>query len=278
VIRPVRTDAEVEACVRILSAVEGYSASSDHMAQVRDRLLLDERGGYAYVNHSSVPGSAYAMVRVAPDARREGIGSGLVAAAAGAARSLEKESAFGAVQPDDPGSLRFAEAHGFIEVSREVELTRRLQLGDGQIQGGILELTTEHRRGAYEVFVAAVPDQATAGQAEARSYEEWVESELSNAVVAFVAVEDDRAVGYATLQPLGDEPKRLEHGFTGVLPDYRRRGVATALGAAQLAWASERRYEELSTVTGVTNAGLRAQKAKLGYDERPGTILVRGPV
>jgi GNAT superfamily N-acetyltransferase len=118
----------------------------------------------------------------------------------------------------------------------------------------------------------------TAGQAEARSYDEWVKEELSNAAVAFVALEAGRVVGYATLQTCGEETSRLGHGFTGVRPEYRQRGIATALGAAQLAWASERGYEELTTTTGVTNTALRAQKAKLGYDERPGPILVRGAV
>jgi GNAT superfamily N-acetyltransferase len=84
-------------------------------------------------------------------------------------------------------------------------------------------------------------------------------------------------VGYATLEPTGD-PTRLEHGFTGVLPEHRRRGFATALGRAQIAWASERGYEELVTTTGVSNTALRRQKAKLGYVEHEGPILVRGPV
>ena len=34
----------------------------------------------------------------------------------------------------------------------------------------------------------------------------------------------------------------------------------------------------ISDAVGVTNAVLRAQKAKLGYEERPGPIVVRGPV
>jgi mycothiol synthase len=277
-IRPVRTDAEVEACVRIASAVESHPAEFDQFRRVSDHLILDERGGYAYVDHSSVSGSAYAMIRVRPDARRIGIGSRLVEAVAEAARALGKESAWGVVQPGDPESLRFAEAHGFTETSREVELSRRVQLGDGRVGDGIVELRYEHRRGAYEVSVAAVPDMATAGQAEAYSYEEWMDRELAHAVAAHVAIDDDRVVGYATLQPFGAEPKRLEHGFTGVLPEYRSRGIATALGNAQLAWASARGYEELTTVTGVTNVALRRQKAKLGYEEQPGPILVRGPV
>jgi mycothiol synthase len=277
-IRPVRTDADLEACVRIATAVESHLASIDQFRKVRDQLLLDEGGGYAYVDHSSVPESAYAMVRVSPDARRKGIGSGLVEAAAEAARTLGKDSAWGVVQPDDEASLRFAEAHGFTEASRDVELRRRLRPGDGRLREGIVELRDEHRKGAYEVSVAAVPDMVTAGQAQAFPYEEWAERELADAVVVFVALDEGHIAGYATLQPIGEEPNKLEHGFTGVRPEYRRRGVATALGEAQVAWAAERGYDELVTTTGVTNVALRRQKAKLGYEERPGPILVRGPV
>jgi len=159
-----------------------------------------------------------------------------------------------------------------------VNLTRRLEPRGGRVRAGILELADEHRAGAYAVAVAAIPDMVTAGAAEARPYEDWVESELAGAAAAFVAIEDAHVVGYATLQPFGGDPKRLEHGFTGVLPEYRRRGIATALGDAQIAWAASRGYEELVTTTGVTNVGLRRQKAKLGYSEEAGPILVRGPV
>jgi GNAT superfamily N-acetyltransferase len=246
---------------------------------VQERLLVhDQGGGYALVNHSSVAGSAYAMVRVLPEARGRGVGSALAVAAAESARQLGKESAWGVVRPDDPASLRFAESRGFREVGRDVTLTRRLRPCDGRVREGILELADEHRAGAYAVSVAAIPDMVTAGAAEARPYEEWVESELADAAAAFVAIEDARVVGYATLQPFGGDPNRLEHGFTGVLPEHRRRGIATALGDAQLAWASGRGYEELITTTGATNIALRRQKAKLGYLEAPGPILVRGPV
>jgi GNAT superfamily N-acetyltransferase len=117
----------------------------------------------------------------------------------------------------------------------------------------------------------------TAGVAAAGPFEDWVEKELTGAIAAFVALERGAVVGYATLEPTGDST-RLEHGFTGVLPEHRRRGFATALGRAQIAWAAERAYEELVTSTGVSNTALRRQKAKLGYVERDGPILVRGAV
>jgi GNAT superfamily N-acetyltransferase len=278
-IRSVESDADLELCARIAGEVEETRPTIEQLRSVRERLVLDPDGGYAYVDRSSVPASAYAMVRVLPERRGRGIGSALVEAATAAARELGSASAWGWIRSGDEDSLRFASARGFREVGREVELRRRLVEGEGEgaIPAGVVELRQEHRAGAHAVAVAAVRDMATAGDAEARPFEEWAEREL-NGAVAFVAIEGEIVVGYATLEPVGDDPRRLEHGFTGVLPAFRRRGFATALGQAQITWAARRRYEELITTTGVSNVALRRQKAKLGYDERPGPVLVRGPV
>jgi mycothiol synthase len=276
-IRPVADDADLELCARIAGAVEEVSPTIEQLRAVRERLLLDPDGGYAYVSHSSVVGSAYLMVRVLPERRRSGIGTALVEAGGVAARELGHLSAWGYVQPSDDDSLLFASAQGFQEVGREVELTRRVVPGEGAIPEGIHELGEEHRVGAYAVSVAAVPDMPTAGAAEARAFDDWVEDELAGAAAAHVAIENGAVVGYATLSTMGDAT-RLEHGFTGVLPEHRRRGFATALGRAQVTWAAEHGYDELVTTTGVSNTALRRQKAKLGYVERDGPILVRGPV
>jgi aminoglycoside 6'-N-acetyltransferase I len=276
-IRAVRDDADLELCARIAGAVEEVAPTAEQLRAVRERLLLDPDGGYAFVNHSSVVGSAYAMVRVLPERRRAGIGNALVEAASAAARGLGYESAWGYVLPGDVDSLRFVSGRGFDEVGRDVELTRSLVHREGAVPAGVVELSDEHRVGAYAVSVAAVPDMPTAGPAEARSFESWVEQELADAAAAFVALDGGTVAGYGTLQPMAD-PARLEHGFTGVLPERRRRGLATAIGRAQIAWAAERGYAELVTTTGVSNTALRRQKAKLGYVERDGPILVRGPV
>ena len=276
-IRAVAGDADLELCARICSAVEDVAPTDEQLRAVQDRLLLDPDGGYAYVNHSSVVGSAYAMVRVLPERRREGIGSGLLEAAASAARELGHDSAWGYVRAGDEESLGFVSRRGFAEVGRNVELTRRLSSEAEAFPAAILELGNEHRVGAYAVSVAAVPDMPTAGPAEARSFDSWVEQELRGAVAAFVVIDRGTVVGYATLEATAEATK-LEHGFTGVLPEHRRRGFATALGRAQIAWATERGYEELVTTTGVSNTGLRRQKAKLGYVERDGPIHLRGPV
>lgn len=276
-IREVRSEADLERCAEIAGAVEPVRPTVGQLREVQDRLLLHDGGGYAHVNTSSVAGSAYAMVRVLPARRRCGIGSALVEAAAAAARELGTASAWGYVLPGDDDSLRFASTRGFHEVGRDVELRRRLVSGEGTMPADVVELGPELLEGAYRVAVAAVPDMVTAGAAQARGFDEWA-GDIRSAAVAFVALHFGSVVGYATLHPLGDDTARLEHGFTGVLPEHRRRGFAAALGRAQIAWAAAQGYEELVTTTGVTNTGLRRQKAKLGYVEFDGPVLVRGPV
>jgi mycothiol synthase len=276
-IRAIESDADLELCAQIAGVVEQTRPAIELLRSVQKRLLLDPDGGYVYVDRSSVPGSAYAMVRVLPERRHQGIGSALVDAARAAAGALGSDSAWGYVRSGDEESLRFAASRGFREVAREVELRRRLAPGERLMPDSVVELREQHRAEAYAVAVAAVRDMPTAGGAEARPFDEWVEQELSGPA-AFAALQDGTVVGYATLQPLGDDPHRLEHGFTGVLPEFRRRGFATALGEAQIAWAAAQGYEELVTTTGVSNVPLRRQKSKLGYVERPGPVLVRGPV
>ena len=275
-IRQVRSDADLVRCADIAGAIEPVSPTVEQLREVQGRLLLHDGGGYAYVNTSSVAGSAYAMVRVLPARRRRGIGSALVEAAAAAARELGTASAWGYVLPGDDDSLRFASTRGFREVGRDVELRRRLVSGEGTMPPDVVELGPELLEDAYRVAVAAVPDMVTAGAARVREFAEWAE-DLRSATVAFVALHAGAVVGYATLHPCADAA-RLEHGFTGVLPEHRRRGFATALGRAQIAWAAAHGYEELVTTTGVTNTALRRQKAKLGYVELDGPVLVRGPV
>ena len=187
-IRPVETDADLELCARVAAAVQKMAPSSEQLRSVQDRLLLDPDGGYAFVTRSSVVGSAYAMVRVLPEQRRNGIGTGLVEAAAAAARGLGSESAWGWVGPADADSLSFAGKRGFAEVGRDVELTRRLAPGEGTVPANVVELGEEHRLGAYAVSVAAVPDMPPAGVAAAGPFEERRKQELWSALAAFVVL------------------------------------------------------------------------------------------
>ncbi|MFQ5429638.1 MAG: GNAT family N-acetyltransferase [Phycisphaerae bacterium] len=58
-----------------------------------------------------------------------------------------------------------------------------------------------------------------------------------------VANLDDRPVGFATAFEL--KPTVFFSWLTGVLPDVRRRGIASQLHEAQCAWATEHEYHYL---------------------------------
>ena len=70
--------------------------------------------------------------------------------------------------------------------------------------------------------------------------------------------------------------QRLENGLTGVLQSHRRRGIATALKRAQIAWAASNRYTEIVSDMVEGNVGMRAVNERLGYEEQPALVVVEG--
>jgi mycothiol synthase len=269
-IRLAESRADLERCAEICNAVEPVPVAVD---MLKPGALLHELGGYAYITQSSVPGSAYAMVRVHPDVRSRGVGSALLEAARERARELECDSMWGRVR--DEKSLAFVYRRGFEEVGREVNVVRELERGDGEVAPGIVELREEHLRGAYDVAVECIPEIHVPQAGEAPPYEEWLEEERRQSPVAFAALDGGRVVGYARLYETG-LPHRLSHGLTAVRRSHRRRGIATALKRAQIAWAADEGYRELVSDMVEGNTGIRALNERLGYRPLPPVLIVSG--
>ena len=77
----------------------------------------------------------------------------------------------------------------------------------------------------------------------------------------FVARDRDRLVGCSGVHPSADEVLRVL--ITGVLPEYRRRGIARVLKLRVHAWARAHGYREIHTST--ANAAAVALNISLGY-------------
>jgi mycothiol synthase len=280
-IRRAETEADFELCARIKTAVEpGQPLTAK---ELRDdplaRLLVHGEAGYAIVKESSVVDCAFTMVRVLPEARRQGVGSALLAACSDEARALGKGSLYGRVEGDDTESLAWAERRGFVVLSQDVEQIR--ELGDEpapEPPPGVMltDLRPEHLEDVYAVAVDATPDLAVGAAIAARPYEGWL-AELEGRIVV-VALEGDRVVGYATLVPLAALPDTLEHELTGVLRSHRRRGIAQALKREQIRWAAAAGYRRLVTWTQEGNDAMRSLNLKLGYCERLDSLSVKGPL
>jgi mycothiol synthase len=277
-IRIADTTADFEACAAIFAEVEPEDrVTGEELATAGGRYLLSGDDGYAYVKRSSVPASAYTMIRVLPGARGKGVGSALLSEAGEHARSLHCDRLNGRVHEGDDDSLRFVSTRGFREVTRDVEILLTVDPGDGAWAPGIVELAPEHLAGAYAVAAEATPEMALPLVASAPPFEEWLAREERGSALAVVALDGGEVVGYARLYALQAHEGRLENGLTAVKPSHRRRGIATALKRAQVAWAVEHGYREISSTMVEGNDGMRAVNARLGYRELPGWIVVEGP-
>ena len=81
----------------------------------------------------------------------------------------------------------------------------------------------------------------------------------------FIARLGNRYLGYTCLNVLESDGTTLVHGWTGVRPEERRRGLATALKLRAAAFAKQRGYQQIITAPRRTNlASLRANE-KTGF-------------
>jgi mycothiol synthase len=265
-------------CADVCNAVHPDNPVTGELfaARATGAFLVHEAGGYAIVDSSRIPGAAFAMVRVRPDARRRGIGSALLDAAGREARALVHKRMYGRVAGDDEESLAYVRRRGFRETGRDVTVVLDVGVGDGEVADGIVELGDEHLRGAYEVAVECLPEMALPQIAAAPPYEQWLEREVGCSPVAFVALDGDAVVGYARLYELSGD--RLENGLTAVRHSHRRRGLAVALKRAQVAWAAGRGYRQILTSTVAGNEAMRGVNERLGYRPFSEEIVVEGPV
>jgi mycothiol synthase len=273
-IRVADSPADFERCAEIYNAVEPDRViTAEEIASGNGTSVLHDDGGYAFAAPSSVTGSAFAMVRVHPEARRRGIGSELLEAVREAARGLSREAVWGRVR--DAESLAFVGRRGFAQVTQEVNVLRELRPGDGEVAAGIAELRDEHLREVYELCVETIPEIHVPLPGEAPPYDEWLKKEQHQASGGFVALDEGAVVGYARLYETG-LPHRLEHGLTAVRRSHRRRGLATALKRAQIRWASDHGYRELVSDMVEGNAAMRAVNERLGYRRLPPVFVVSG--
>jgi GNAT superfamily N-acetyltransferase len=74
-----------------------------------------------------------------------------------------------------------------------------------------------------------------------------------------------RYLGYACLNVLESDREALVHGWTGVRPEARGQGLATALKLHAAAWAKVRGYRWIHTAPRRTNAASLRANAKVGY-------------
>jgi mycothiol synthase len=235
-------------------------------------------------------GIAVSMLFVLREARHRGVGGLLFRQLSAHARSLGRSELLMFSFEDDPDTTGFAEQHGFAVVSR----TRGLRLPlDGCTRPqptaplGVTITTLAERpqlaHGVWEVACEAFPQIPHGGDAplQAGSYEQFAALHLSGPrfipEATFVALSGDEAVGYAQLAWMSRSAGVADHAMTAVRDNWRRRGVAQALKATQIAWAIDSGLRELRAGNDERNQPARAVNAHFPYLPLPDFLALRGP-
>jgi GNAT superfamily N-acetyltransferase len=125
-----------------------------------------------------------------------------------------------------------------------------------------------------ELALEAFEDMPLPGEL-AVSEEDWERSWVTWPEGSFVALAGGEIVGYAGLVSWPGDATRAEHGLTVVRRAWRRRGLATALKARELAWASSTGIRALVTWTQRGNEALQGVNERLGYVVRSVSVSVR---
>jgi L-amino acid N-acyltransferase YncA len=175
-IRVAKSRDEVESYVSVWNTVTPEEPA--FAEQQWERLQLDPRRLYLLAEHdgglvgcgfagaSDSPGRGFVSPRVLPDARGRGVGSALLQRLCDHLARLEFELVSAHVDGNDPGSLAFAERHGFAEADRQVEQVK--QVGDEpapRIPDGVRFVTIAEQpellREAHELGLQGWADMAT---------------------------------------------------------------------------------------------------------------------
>jgi GNAT superfamily N-acetyltransferase len=310
-IRRADRDADCEGIALVVNAVESEPVTPAEVGQWFDhehpgkrsfrRVAVDAAGavvGYSVAVHEAwrPDGDWFAWIAVLPGWRRRGIGSAL---AAGVVGFLADESAVLArtdIREASPDGVEFALDRGFRVVRRVFESVLDLESFDespfascrSRLESGGFSFlsmsdlpdTTESRRCVYELNRIVCLEIPGEEEDAAISFEEWEDLLLGapwfRADGQLLCEFDSRLVGLAAVQVF-PEKREAYNLVTGVVPELRRRGVATALKLEAARYAVRCGAVTLRANNDSVNDAMIAINRRFGYSPEPGRLVMHRP-
>lgn len=303
VLRPMEVPRDCDGIARVRSACfPEWLVTGDEVADAEARRLPERShvawvavegqaiAGYGYVEEPGVaarPGRLRIRVLVAPPRRGHGIGRALYSRLVELARSNGATELVTEAQADDTSANRFVTQRGFVEYHRRQE--SRLRLADvdpATVARGILALTdaffpTGVRIATYRQLLLAVADaprrlydldstlwtDVPFGLTGAvPTFEQYQVLELADPdflpAATFVALDGERWIGLGALM---SGKGFLLNSITGVVRDWRGRGLARWLKLHTIRWAFERGAPELRTFNDSVNEAILGLNRSLGF-------------
>ncbi|MCA9919073.1 MAG: GNAT family N-acetyltransferase [Anaerolineales bacterium] len=304
-IRPFQpTDADYEAIAAVEKAVYPENADKVEDFKHRDasreaeqffkRWVVVEDGritAFAQLQqqiHSSTPGRYRFSIIVHPEFERRGVGTAVYDQIWQTLQTRQPQPTIleSGTYQHLPQSIRFLEKRGFQQVMRwvitrvelpEFEITHFEPLiAKLQVQGitfatlpALQQQDENWLEKLHELDWQLVQDEplpyTPKKMPQAQFKKLFIESPNVLPDGWIIALENGRTIGNSNLEK-GPLPGGLSTGFTGVLRNYRRRGLATALKALSMNWAKQAGHQFIRTGNEENNPMLTLNK-KLGFKE-----------
>ena len=276
-------------------------ANWDYHRYARLRFVAEDGGravvGFGRINHIPDEFQAdkyYLDVVVDPSHRRRGVGGAVYERLIAELRARSAIAARSGVPWEtEIDGIQFLAHRGFLEVQRgwqsrlnvtAVDFTRFAGAEDCAGIRGITFTTLaaeqardpETLRKAYELTNTCEQDIPSADPVTATSYEHFlsyaVRSPNTLPDAFFLATDGQRYVGLSALyRPLA-MPDVLHQGLTGVLREYRGRGIAMVLKVRTVRYARERGYREIRTWNDERNQPMLRINTALGFVKQPAWV------
>lgn len=307
-LRPINAEADYPQLARLESSWDAVPVSAEELRYIESShgtgtlfhriVMVDDAGrivGTAKAAHTpeDPAGQFFAVVIVDPTVRRQGIGTQLYDAI------LAFTQEHGAVTLDTiagegtPGSLAFAQAHGFSIYRQLSESALDLSTFDfGRFAGTLksvtaagvrfptwadLRGTARQEHTLYEIYTATARD-APGGETRppapfGQFRRDVLESPTFLADGLILAVTNERWIGLTHL--VRSEPGLMYNQFTGVLREFRGRGIALALKLVAIAICRKYGVAQVKTVNDAQSGPMLAINRTLGYTPKPHAYMLR---
>jgi GNAT superfamily N-acetyltransferase len=252
--------------------------------------------GFAQLQHVPWmyhPKKLWFDIWVDPQHQRKGIGSALYERLSQDFKDFGAITTWTGVREDMPLPIKFATKRGFHEKMRAWES----RLNPAAVNPSLFQSYPE-KASKYSIYIVTLADEEKSDpecypklhalvqaisediprpeQFTPVSFEQWSAFEMKSPNLVpqayMIAKDRDKYVGMSTVWKAQKDPKGLYQGLTGVVREYRGRGIAVALKLKVIEFARNNKYEKLKTWNDSTNAPMLGINTKLGFKREVGWI------
>jgi GNAT superfamily N-acetyltransferase len=245
-------------------------------------------GFYGEQEELDAPGDYQVYVQVRKDKQRQGIGTFVYDHIEGALAERDPVSFSAFASPAFPEHIRFLTKRGHKKIQQEQDskllieefdfdrfepaIARAEQQGIEIIAAPELERRIpDWKRVMWNLEFEFMKDSPLPDEARQRpfeAYSKWFDAPMFRPDAYFVAMHEGKVIGMSELWQRGGQPHKLMTGMTGVVREYRRRGIATALKTTGIRYARDHGYTAIQTINAEGNPMYDLNIA-LGYKPMP---------